>query len=81
MIQGSGRGNQRSYGASAGLTWSMNRYLDLEADASYERTRNRARTDEETARLGLGPQAAQIKPGRINDNRHPCLPTALACWR
>jgi hypothetical protein len=35
---GSNRNNQRSYGASAGLTWSINRYLDLEADASYERT-------------------------------------------
>lgn len=51
---GSGRGNQRSYGASAGLTWSINRYLDLEADASYERTREPGGTDEETARLGLG---------------------------
>ena len=51
---GSGRGNQRSYGASAGLTWSINRYLDLEADASYERTREPGGTDEETARIGLG---------------------------
>jgi len=51
---GSGRGNQRSYGASAGLTWSINRYLDLEADASYERTKERGGTDEETTRLGLG---------------------------
>lgn len=51
---GSGRSNQRSYGASAGLTWSVNRYLDLEADASYERTKERGATDEETARLGLG---------------------------
>ncbi|MCC0036928.1 MAG: outer membrane beta-barrel protein [Hoeflea sp.] len=51
---GSGRGNQRSYGASAGLTWSINRYLDLEADASYERTREPGGTDEDTARIGLG---------------------------
>ncbi|MEM5474511.1 outer membrane beta-barrel protein [Hoeflea sp. AS60] len=51
---GSGRANQRSYGASAGLTWSVNRYLDLEADASYEKTREAGGTDEETARLGLG---------------------------
>jgi len=51
---GSGRSNQRSYGASAGLTWSINRYLDLEADASYERTREPGGTDEETTRLGLG---------------------------
>lgn len=51
---GSGRGNQRSYGASAGLTWSINRYLDLEADASYERTREPGGTDEDTARVGLG---------------------------
>ncbi|SOE16360.1 hypothetical protein SAMN05877838_1224 [Hoeflea halophila] len=51
---GSGRSNQRSYGASAGLTWSVNRYLDLEADASYERTRETGGTDEETMRLGLG---------------------------
>jgi hypothetical protein len=50
---GSGRSNQRSYGASAGLTWSINRYLDLEADASYERTEEPGRTDEETTRIGL----------------------------
>ncbi len=51
---GSGRGNQRSYGASAGLTWSINRYLDLEADASYQKTKETGGTDEETARVGLG---------------------------
>ncbi|PHR19401.1 MAG: hypothetical protein COA37_18465 [Hoeflea sp.] len=51
---GSGRNNQRSYGASAGLTWSVNRYLDLEADASYEQTREDGGTDEETMRVGLG---------------------------
>jgi len=51
---GSGRNNQRSYGASAGLTWSVNRYLDLEADASYEQTRETGGTDEETMRVGLG---------------------------
>ena len=51
---GSGRDNQRSYGASAGLTWSVNRYLDLEADASYERTTETGGTDEETMRLGMG---------------------------
>jgi hypothetical protein len=51
---GSGRSNQRSYGASVGLTWSVNRYLDLEADASYERTEEPGATDEETTRIGLG---------------------------
>ena len=51
---GSGRSNQQSYGASAGLTWNINRYLDLEADASYERTDEPGRTDEETTRIGLG---------------------------
>lgn len=51
---GSGRDNQSSYGASAGLTWSMNRYLDLEADASYVRTTETGGTDEETMRLGMG---------------------------
>ncbi|WP_299869925.1 outer membrane beta-barrel protein [uncultured Hoeflea sp.] len=51
---GSGRSNQREYGASAGLTWSINRYLDLEADASYEKTVEPGRTDEETTRIGLG---------------------------
>ena len=51
---GSGRSNQTSYGASAGLTWSINRYLDLEADASYERTKEPGATAEETTRLGLG---------------------------
>jgi hypothetical protein len=51
---GSNRNNQRGYGASAGLTWSINRYIDLEADASYERTEEPGRTDEETTRLGVG---------------------------
>ncbi|MDF1607889.1 outer membrane beta-barrel protein [Hoeflea sp. YIM 152468] len=51
---GSSRANQRSYGASTGLTWSINRYLDLEADASYERTEEPGATDEETTRIGLG---------------------------
>jgi len=51
---GGGRSNQRSYGASAGLTWSINRYLDLEADASYERTKEPGNTDEKTTRIGLG---------------------------
>jgi len=51
---GSGRSNQQSYGASTGLTWTINRYLDLEADASYERTRETGGTDEETMSLGLG---------------------------
>ena len=51
---GSGRNNQTSYGASAGLTWNINRYLDFEADASYERTKEPGATDEETTRLGLG---------------------------
>ncbi|MDZ7599750.1 MAG: outer membrane beta-barrel protein [Hoeflea sp.] len=50
----SGRGNQRSYGVSTGLTWSINRYLDLDADASYTRTREPGVTDEKTARVGLG---------------------------
>jgi len=51
---GSGRNNQQSYGASTGLTWTVNRYLDMEADASYERTKETGGTDEETMRLGLG---------------------------
>ncbi|KGF69575.1 hypothetical protein LL06_10225 [Hoeflea sp. BAL378] len=51
---GSGRSNQRSYGVSTGLTWSINRYLDLEADASYTRTREPGVTDEKTTRVGLG---------------------------
>lgn len=51
---GSSRSNQRSYGASAGLTWGINRYLDLEADASYERTEEPGAIDEETTRIGLG---------------------------
>lgn len=50
----SGRSNQRSYGAAAGLTWSINRYLDLEADASYERTKEPGSTDEKTTRIALG---------------------------
>jgi hypothetical protein len=51
---GSNRNNQLGYGASAGLTWSINRYLDLDADASYEKVEEPGRTDEETVRVGLG---------------------------
>lgn len=51
---GSSRRNQHSYGASTGLTWSINRYLDLDADASYERTSESGRTDEQTTRFSLG---------------------------
>ncbi|MCY0096559.1 outer membrane beta-barrel protein [Hoeflea ulvae] len=51
---GGGRGDERIYGASAGLTWSINRYLDLEAEASYELTRNPGIPDEKTTRIGLG---------------------------
>jgi len=50
----SGRSNQKSYGVSSGLTWTINRYLDLEADASYTRTTEPGVTDEETTRVGLG---------------------------
>ena len=51
---GSNRNNQQNYGASAGMTWNINRYLDLEADASYERTTETGATDEETIRVGMG---------------------------
>ena len=44
----SGRSNQKSYGVSSILTWTINRYLDLEADASYTRTTEPGVTDEET---------------------------------
>lgn len=54
---GSNRSNQRGYGASAGLTWSINRYLDLEADASYERTEEPGSANEETTRVGIGLRA------------------------
>ncbi|MBC7281504.1 outer membrane beta-barrel protein [Hoeflea sp.] len=50
----SGRSNQKSYGVSTGLTWNINRYLDLEADASYTLTREPGVTDEKTTRIGLG---------------------------
>ena len=51
---GAGRSNQLGYGASAGLTWSINRYLDLEAVASYERVKEPGQTDEEKITVGLG---------------------------
>ncbi len=51
---GSNRSNQTGYGASAGLTWNINRYLDMDADASYEKIDEPGRTDEETVRVGLG---------------------------
>ena len=51
---GSNRENQQSYGASAGITWNINRYLDLDADASYERTTETGSTDEEEMTVGVG---------------------------
>ncbi|MEQ8482552.1 MAG: outer membrane beta-barrel protein [Hoeflea sp.] len=54
---GSSRSNQRGYGASAGLTWNINRYLDLDADASYERTEEPGQANEETTRVGIGLRA------------------------
>lgn len=46
--------DQTTLGAGAGISWSLNRYVSLEADASYERTTQSGGTDSNTARIGLG---------------------------
>jgi hypothetical protein len=45
--------DQTVYAANVGLTWSVNRYLDMVADAGFERTTQGA-SDFDTARVGLG---------------------------
>ena len=44
-----------AYLAGAGLTWKVNRYLDATADLTYERTRYKTGTDNDslTAMVGL----------------------------
>lgn len=46
--------DQTTLGAGAGISWSLNRYVSLEADASYERTTQSGGADSDTARIGLG---------------------------
>ncbi len=43
--------DQTKYSAGAGLTWGINRYLDLTTDISYETT---PATDDSTWRIGAG---------------------------
>jgi len=46
--------DQTTLGAGAGISWAVNRYVSLEADASYERTTQRGGADSDTARIGIG---------------------------
>lgn len=47
-------GDETTLGAGAGISWSINRYLSLEADAGYERTTRKGGNDSDTARIGIG---------------------------
>lgn len=46
--------NQNVYAANAGLTWSINRYLDVVGDAFYERTTQDGADDFDTTRFSVG---------------------------
>ncbi len=46
--------DQNVYGANAGLTWSINRYLDVVGDAFYERTTQDGTDDFDTTRFSVG---------------------------
>lgn len=51
---GSSSPDQVILGATMGLSWSLNRYLSLDADASFERTMQTGNADYDTARIGIG---------------------------
>jgi hypothetical protein len=46
--------DQNVYAANAGLTWSINRYLDVVGDAFYERTTQDGTEDFDTTRFSVG---------------------------
>ncbi|WP_158285023.1 outer membrane beta-barrel protein [Hoeflea marina] len=46
--------DQVLFGATMGLSWSLNRYLSLDADVGFERTTQPGSPDSDTARVGLG---------------------------
>lgn len=46
--------DQYIYDASAGLVWSLNRHLDVEADIGYERTTQNGAADYDTVTIGAG---------------------------
>ena len=51
---GSSSPDQVVLGATMGLSWSLNRYLSLDADAGFERTMQTGSADSDTARIGIG---------------------------
>lgn len=51
---GAGVSDATSYTTGAGLTWSINRYLDLTADVEYERTLYDAAADSNALRTSIG---------------------------
>ena len=42
------------YATTGGLTWGLNRYLDLTGDVGYEYTDNKNSTDSQILRAGIG---------------------------
>lgn len=54
QFEGTGYEDEVIYNAEVGLSWSLNRYLDIVADAGYERTTREGGDDYDTARVGLG---------------------------
>jgi hypothetical protein len=47
-------GDQTIWETAAGLTWGLNRYLDLTADLGYDLTKTKNATDSNTWRAGIG---------------------------
>ncbi|WP_157928815.1 outer membrane beta-barrel protein [Pararhizobium haloflavum] len=54
LYDGSTFGDETIYDASVGLTWRLNRYLDLLADVGYERTTRDGEDDFDTTYVGMG---------------------------
>lgn len=50
----SGNGTETGWIAGAGLTWSINRYLEMTGDVEYERNENIGRDRDDIFRAGLG---------------------------
>lgn len=47
-------GDETTYATTAGLSWGLNRYLDLTGDVGYERTARKSNADTQILRAGIG---------------------------
>lgn len=46
--------DETTYATTAGLSWGLNRYLDLTGDVGYEHTARKSSADTQTLRAGIG---------------------------